>query len=195
MPRLCNSLFIVNRIFCQVVLLAIIWRPSTYFNHFINKLAPHLCLPGLAALQIPFLIDTQLVVWLGAVPITHIFQAWQADRPPPSNTIIPSKHQTNTQLWCGSWACSLKRGISGTPFAPFLMPEIAAVSQQPSNWVLSVAQGGFCSSSADRVVLENNQEQQPGVGRDLGCENNNNQGWGMGDRAVVGPSEALVRGH
>lgn len=75
------------------------------------------------------------------------------------------------------------------------MPEIAAVSQQPSNWVLSMAEGIFCSSSADTVVLENNQEQQPEVGRDLGCENNNNQGWGMGDRAVVGPSEALVRGH
>lgn len=56
-------------------------------------------------------------------------------------------------------------------------------------------EGIFCSSSADTVVLENNQEQQPEVGRDLSCENNNNQGWGMGDRAVVGPSEALVRGH
>lgn len=58
-----------------------------------------------------------------------------------------------------------------------------------------MAEGIFCSSSADKVVLENNQEQ-PELGRDLGFENsNNNQGWGMGDRAVVGPSEALVRGH
>lgn len=138
-----EPLFIVNRRFCQVAPLYLLWRPSTYFKHLTNKLGPDLCLPGLAALQIPVLIDTQLVVWLGAVPITPISQAWQADRPPPSNTIIPSKHQTSIQLWCGSWARSLKRGIFGTPFALFLTPEIAAVSQQPSNWVLSMAQGIF----------------------------------------------------
>lgn len=31
------------------------------------------------------------------------------------------------------------------------MPEIAAVSHHPSNWVLSMAQGKVCSSSADRL--------------------------------------------
>ena len=48
-------------------------------------------------------------------------------------------------------------------------------------------------------MLESDQEQ-PGLYRDGCCENNNNQGWGVGQggwliRAGFGPSEALVRGH
>lgn len=102
--------------FVRLFLFHLVWRPSTYFSSFINhNLLSHLYLPGLAVRQIHILIDTQLVAWLEAMPIMHIFMAWQADRPPPSDTIIQSKHQTSSRLWCGPWVCSLQRGIFWSP--------------------------------------------------------------------------------
>lgn len=165
----------------RLFLFYVIGKASTCFINVINTLGSHLYLPRLAALQIHILIDTQLAVWLEAMPIMHIFMAWQADRPPPSDTIIQSKHQTSSQLWCGF----LKKGIFGAPFTLFLVPDIAATWYWLISCVLSMVEGGFCSSSADMVVLEINQEQ-PGLCRGSCGENsNNNQGWGLGQGVWV----------